>query len=107
MAVHLIRFAGLFPKWDKLRKVAVHLLRIAGKATDGSPAEVSRFEPRKKVWLNLLTLAGEWPLIRPNAYGWCSPVSGLANLRFRILGHSLNLDWLFLILRHISLLLIV
>ena len=73
VAIHLPRFAGLIPKWDKLRKVAVHLLRLAGKATDGSPATVSRFEPRKKVWLDLLTLAGEWSLIKPAAYGWCSP----------------------------------
>ena len=54
--------------------MAVHLPRLAGEATGGSPATVSRFEPRKKVWLNLLASAGEWPLFKPAAYGWCSPV---------------------------------
>jgi hypothetical protein len=74
VAVHLPRFAGLGPKRGKLRKVAIHLPRLAGKATGGSPAMVSRFEPRKKVWLNLLASAGEWSLIKPAACGWCSPV---------------------------------
>ena len=74
MAAHLPRFAGLCPKRGKLRKVAVHLPRLAGEATGGSPATVSRFEPRKKVWLNLLASAGEWSLIKPAACGWCSPV---------------------------------
>ena len=77
VAVHLPRFAGLGPKRGKLRKVAIHLPRLAGKATGGSPAMVSRFEPRKKVWLNLLASAGEWSLIKPAACGWCSPVLGL------------------------------
>jgi hypothetical protein len=72
VATHLPRSAGLCPKRGKLRKVAVHLPRLAGKATGGSPAMVSRFEPRKLVWLNLLTSAGEWSLIKPAACGWCS-----------------------------------
>ena len=79
VAVHLPRFAGLGPKRGKLRKVAIHLPRLAGKATGGSPAMVSRFEPRKKVWLNLLASAGEWSLIKPAACGWCSPVIVYSN----------------------------
>ena len=55
---------------------SVYLPRLAGEATGGSPATVSRFEPGKKVWLKLLASAGEWPLFKPAAYGWCSPVSG-------------------------------
>ena len=91
VAVHQPRLAGWWPEAHTIRKVAADQPRLAGWATDHSPATVCRFDPRKKVRFNLLTLAGEWSLFKPATYGRCSQVywCSLGPMRAMSLGAQL------------------